>query len=106
MDKNDVNRVCDIKDTIKLLSTINLSMNDLIENINSLAIELQKVASNYSEMETESVRNEEDIEDKMSLLTEIVQKAEDWDYGLKSWRTLETKQDLIAAIRKEVLDVW
>ena len=47
------------------------------------------------------------LEDKLSdnkiLLEEIIQKAEDWDYGLKGWRTLETKQDLINAIKKELL---
>lgn len=48
------------------------------------------------------------LEDKLcnnkTLLEEIIQKAEDWDYGLKGWRTLETKQDLINAIKKEILE--
>lgn len=43
--------------------------------------------------------------DKFEILVEIIEKAENWDYGLKGWRTLETKQDLIDAIKKEVLNV-
>ena len=35
---------------------------------------------------------------------EIIKEAESCDYGLESWRTLKTKADLIAAIKKEVID--
>ncbi len=51
-------------------------------------------------METEK----ENSEDVKNTVRELVDAAENWDYGLKRWRTLETKQDLINYLKKEVLE--
>ena len=55
------------------------------------------------ELENELDALKEEKGDPIATLKEIIEKAESWDYGLKGWRTLETKQDLIDAIKKEVL---
>ena len=55
------------------------------------------------ELENELDKLKEEKGDLIATLKEIVEKAESWDYGIKGWRTLETKQDLIDAIKKEVL---
>lgn len=38
--------------------------------------------------------------DDIEAIEEILTAAENWDLGIKGWQTLETKQDLINAIRK------
>ena len=43
-------------------------------------------------------------EANLEVVKELVEKAENWDYELKGWRTLETKQDLINYLKKEVLE--
>lgn len=55
------------------------------------------------ELENELDELKEPTGEPLNTLKEIIDKAESWDYGLKGWRTLETKQDLINAIKKEVL---
>lgn len=48
--------------------------------------------------------NQNEQNDVKEVVKELVEKAENWDYGLKGWRTLETKQDLINYLKKEVLE--
>lgn len=49
--------------------------------------------------------NQNEQNDVREVVKELVEKAENWDYGLKGWRTLETKQDSINYLKKEVLEV-
>lgn len=48
--------------------------------------------------------NQNEQNDVREVVKELVEKAENWDYGSKGWRTLETKQDLINYLKKEVLE--
>ena len=48
--------------------------------------------------------NQNEQNDVREVVKELVEKAENWDYGLKGRHTLETKQDLINYLKKEVLE--
>lgn len=62
-----------------------------------------QLESEKDELENELDELKEEKGDPIATLKEIIEKAESWDCGIKGWRTLETKQDLIDAIKKEVL---
>lgn len=97
----------DLKDTLK----------ESIDNQNGILADLTIIEEQYRDIEDQNrilenekqdliYENEElrdDSKDKLDTLEEIIFKAEQWEYGVKGWRNLETKQDLIDAINKEVL---
>lgn len=76
------------------------------EELNTLKEKLGELEEIVAEIEErindlESDENSEDVKD---TVRELVDAAENWDYGLKRWRTLATKQDLINYLKKEVLE--
>lgn len=75
------------------------------EELNTLKEKLGELKETVAEM-TDTISSilavaTEDVKD---TVRELVDAAENWDYGLKRWRTLETKQDLINYLKKEVLE--
>lgn len=80
---------------------VNSKIKELKEYVNAIIKENINLKEQVHELE-EKVENFED--GQIATLKEIIDKAESWDYGIKGWRTLETKQDLINAIKKEVLE--
>lgn len=74
------------------------------EELNTLKEKLNELKETVAEM-TDTIssllENSEDVKD---TVRELVDAAENWDYGLKRWRTLATKQDLINYLKKEVLE--
>ena len=113
-----------IKKTKDIIDKLKNKAKKAIDTLNQVLADLTIIEDNYKELESEkndlNTDNEQledekqELEDKLDsleeskgelldTLREIIDKAEDWDYGMKGWRTLETKQDLINAIKKEVL---
>ena len=68
-----------------------------------MTLDNEQLEDEKQELEDELDSLKEDKGEPLDTLREIIDKAENWDYGMKGWRTLETKQDLINAIKKEVL---
>lgn len=77
------------------------------EQFSEVQSKIDEVFNLMNEIQDKLIDIQENSEggDKISTLNEIIKQAEDSDYGIKRWRTLETKQDVINAIKKEVLDV-
>ena len=113
-----------IKTTEEIIDELKDKAKEAIDTLNQVLADLTIIEDNYKELESEkndlNTDNEQLEYEKLGLedeldslkeseaepldtLREIIDKAEDWDYGMKGWRTLETKQDLINAIKKEVL---
>lgn len=97
MAKDNLN---ELANTISQLGTKLDELNELFDDLKK-AIEVNK--ANFYNLKEEL--EEEKDKENFATLEEIVEQAEMADYGMKRWRTLETKQDLIAAIKKEVLNV-
>jgi len=113
-----------IKTTEDIIDDLKDKAKEAIDTLNQVLADLTIIEDNYKELESEKNDLDSDndqledekreLEDELDALKEstgnpfdtlreIIDKAEGWDYGLKGWRTLETKQDLIDAIKKEVL---
>ena len=113
-----------IKTTEDIIDDLKDKAKEAIDTLNQVLADLTIIEDNYKELESEKNDLDSDndqledekreLEDELDALKEstgepldtlreIIDKAESWDYGLKGWRTLETKQDLIDAIKKEVL---
>ena len=113
-----------IKTTEEIIDELKDKAKEAIDTLNQVLADLTIIEDNYKELESEkndlNTDNEQLEDEKQELedeldslkedkgepldtLREIIDKAENWDYGMKGWRTLETKQDLINAIKKEVL---
>lgn len=113
-----------IKTTEDIIDELKDKAKEAIDTLNQVLADLTIIEDNYKELESEKNdldTNNEQLEDEkqeledeldslkeskgepLDTLREIIDKAEYWDYGMKGWRTLETKQDLINAIKKEVL---
>lgn len=113
-----------IKTTEEIIDDLKDKAKEVIDTLNQVLADLTIIEDNYKELESEkndlNTDNEQLEDEKQELedeldslkeskgepldtLREIIDKAEYWDYGMKGWRTLETKQDLINAIKKEVL---
>ena len=113
-----------IKTTEEIIDDLKDKAKEVIDTLNQVLADLTIIEDNYKELESEkndlNTDNEQLEDEKQELedeldslkeskgepldtLREIINKAEYWDYGMKGWRTLETKQDLINAIKKEVL---
>lgn len=113
-----------IKTTEEIIDELKDKAKEAIDTLNQALADLTIIEDNYKELESErddlDTDNEQLEDEKQELedeldslkeskgepldtLREIIDKAECWDYGMKGWRTLETKQDLINAIKKEVL---
>ena len=74
----------------------------VLETINSALDELSGIEDSIEDFKES---NEYSVAGLKRLLNEILDAAEDADYPncSKTWRRVDTKQELIAAIRKEVL---
>ena len=113
-----------IKTTEDIIDELKDKAKEAIDTLNQVLADLTIIEDNYKELESEKNdlnTDNEQLEDKkqeledeldslkeskgepLDTLREIIDKAEVLDYGMKGWRTLETKQDLINAIKKEVL---
>ena len=113
-----------IRTTEDIIDELKDKAKEAIDTLNQVLADLTIIEDNYKELESEkndlNTNNEQLEDEKQSLedeldslkeskgepfdtLREIINKAKYWDYGMKGWRTLETKQDLINAIKKEVL---
>lgn len=113
-----------IRTTEDIIDELKDKAKEAIDTLNQVLADLTIIEENYKELESEKNdldTDNEQLEDENSelkcelhslkeskgeshdTLREIIDKAECWDYGMKGWRTLETKQDLINAIKKEVL---
>ena len=113
-----------IKTTEEIVDDLKDKAKEAIDTLNQVLADLTIIEDNYKELESEKNdlnTDNEQLEDKkqeledeldslkeskgepLDTLREIIDKAENWDYGIKGWRTLETKQDFINAIKKEVL---
>ena len=86
-------------------------MTDTISSILAVATEIEERINDLesdkkdAEEKAQALENEkENSEDVKDTVRELVDAAENWDYGLKRWRTLATKQDLINYLKKEVLE--
>ena len=103
MKKKKEKETCDIiqelkerfKDIVEKASEALADLTMLEENFNELKEEREELASELSDKEA-------DYEDKIDDLKDIIRAAKDYDYGLKGWRTLETKQDLVDTIEREL----
>ena len=105
------------KTTEEIIDELKDKAKEAIDTLNQVLADLTIIEENYKELEDENANldtDNEQLEDELDslkeskgesldTLREIIDKAEYWDYGIKGWRTLETKQDLINAIKKEVL---
>ena len=85
------------------LTIIDEGISELENEKNDLETDNAQLECEKDELENELDELKEEKGDPIATLKEIIEKAESWDYGIKGWRTLETKQDLIDAIKKEVL---
>lgn len=102
-----------IKTTEDIIDDLKDKAKEAIDTLNQVLADLTIIEENYKELEYEKRElkdksNElgalkESDDEQLDTLREIIDNAEGWDCGLKGWRTLETKQDLINAIKKEVL---
>ncbi len=111
-----------IKTTEEIIDDLKDKAKEAIDTLNQVLADLTIIEENYKELENENSNLDSDndqledekreLEDELDALKEskpldtlreIIDKAEGWDCGLKGWRTLETKQDLIDVIKKEVL---
>ena len=113
-----------IKTTEEIFDDLKDKAKEAVDTLNQVLADLTIIEDNYKELESEKndldTYNEQLEDEKQELedeldslkeskggpldtLREIIDKAEYCDYGIKGWRTLETKQDLINAIKKEVL---
>lgn len=113
-----------IKTTEDIIDELKDKAKEAIDTLNQVLADLTIIEDNYKELESEKndlntdnkqlEDEKQELEDELDslkeskgepldTLREIINKAEYWDYGIKGWRTLETKQDLINAIKKEVL---
>lgn len=88
--------VAEVTDTIGSLLAI---ATEIEEHINCLEDENEEAGKTIEELEEKIDNN-----DAKDVVRELVDAAENWDYGLKGWRTLEPKQDLINYLKKEVLE--
>lgn len=77
------------------LNTLKEKLGELKETVAEMTDTISSILAVATEIEERNVRE---------VVKELVEKAENWDYGLKGWRTLETKQDLINYLKKEVLE--
>lgn len=89
----------------KHLDNINKSLVISEDCLKTLENGVEEIEKEQDDIIEKADKTKEKAEEPLTLLAEIIEKAENWDFGLKGWRTLETKQDLIDAIKKEVLNV-
>lgn len=93
----------ELKETVAETDTISSLLvvaTEIEERINDLESDKKDAEEKAQALESEK-ENSEDVKD---TVRELVDAAENWDYGLKRWRTLATKQDLINYLKKEVLE--
>ena len=93
----------ELKSMVECLSTHLDDVNKIMEELPNKVVECRNYCNYNIEERADKIANEV-IKDAMATLNEIIKEADECDYGLESWRTLKTKADLIAAIKKEVID--
>lgn len=89
--------VAEMTDTISSILAVATETEERINDLESDKKDAEEKAQALEE-------NQDEQNDVREVVKELVEKAEKWDYGLKGWRTLETKQDLINYLKKEVLE--
>ena len=87
---------------VECLSTHLYDVNKIMKELPNKIVECKNYC-NYNIEERADEIAKDMIKDATATLNEIIKQAEGCDYGLESWRTLKTKVDLIAAIKKEVI---
>ena len=97
------------KETCDIIQELKEKFKDIADKAYEALAELTMLEENFDELEEEREElaselddKEADYEDKIDDLKDIIRAAKDYDYGLKGWRTLETKQDLVDAIEREL----
>lgn len=98
-----------LKEKLDELKETVAEMTDTITSILAVATEIEERINDLDKKDAEEKAqaledNQNEQNDVKEVVKELVEKAENWDYGLKGWRTLETKQDLINYLKKEVLE--
>lgn len=86
---------------------VNEEIKETKKLLNNVGTQLRLLADKFGDLTASMTILDDDIalnDNKLKILEEIVEQAENSDYGIKTWRKLETKQDLINAIKKEVLN--
>lgn len=113
--QKEFNEISDeLKEVLKeFIDKANGMLGDLTileEKYKELESEKDNLDSNNNRLKDEKRKLENELDElkeqtgePTDTLKEIIEKAESWNYGIKGYRTLETKQDLIDAIKKEVL---
>lgn len=89
--------VVEMTDTISAYSLLQLKLRSVLTTLRAIKKDAEEKAQALE-------NNQDEQNDVKEVVKELVEKAENWDYGLKGWRTLETKQDLINYLKKEVLE--
>lgn len=106
---------CEELNTLKeKLSELKETAAQMSDTVNALLVVATEIEEHINDLESDkkdaeekaqALENKADEQDDVKgTVRELVEKAENWDYGLKGWRTLETKQDLINYLKKEVLE--
>lgn len=98
-----------LKEKLDELKETVAEMTDTISSILAVATEIEERINDLDKKDAEEKaqvleNNQDEQNDVKEVVKELVEKAENWDYGLKGWRTLKTKQDLINYLKKEVLE--
>lgn len=100
-----------LKEKLDELKETAAQMSDTVNALLAVATEIEEHINDLesdkkdAEEKAQALENKADEQDDVKgTVRELVEKAENWDYGLKGWRTLETKQDLINYLKKEVLE--
>ena len=92
-----------LKQVLADLTIVEEKHKELEYKSNNLTSNNVQLNNKKRELENELDALKESEGEPLDTSREIIDKAEGWDCGLRGWRTLETKQDLIDAIKKEVL---
>lgn len=77
----------------------------LEEELDNKDLELANQMDAYADLENkidEIICKDIDYDTLVEIIEHILNKAEDWDYGIQGWQKLETKQDLINELRKAI----
>ena len=100
-----------LKEKLDELKETAAQMSDTVNALLAVATEIEEHINDLesdkkdAEEKAQALENKADEQDDVKgTVRELVEKAENWDYGLKGWRTLETKQDLINYLKNEVLE--
>ena len=95
----------ELKETVAEMTDVISSLLTVVTEVEERSNDLESDKKDAEEKAQALEKDKENSEDIKDTVRELINAAEYWDYGLKRWRTLETKQDLINYLRKEVCEV-